>query len=556
METIRVSNLRCIADSTVVEIKPISLLVGANSSGKSTFLRVFPLVKQSQEMRALGGLVLNEGDVNFGFFNEALNKDADPPEMRLEFGFTLDNKGVFQGVRFNSFLFGTVQAKCELVYVKRAKDQRYPRLRAIKLSVIEEENKDTIEIHAEDEGEVSKFCVNNLELPVDAGQLRLQIGRGLVPRLLWAPRKDEGGALFEEDPTGKNPFDKALLAETDSLFHGRTSKETRLGMFRAVRIGSPFEMLNWLREEGASSWVDRTRGWTEESVHFRKVRNYILAGRTNDFLESLNVSVTQLARSVHYFQPVRASVERDYVSRDVSVTSVDPSGLNVAMVLANLPPQALREFRDWMRNHFGFEVFPQSVADGARIALRMKEANSGTEFNLADTGFGFSQMFPFLVQIWSLGQDRPYQRQFVYAGPSYRYARSGIASNYLIAIEQPELHLHPALQARLADLIVSVVRVSREKHTPIRFMLETHSPTIIERIGQLVESRSIAADDVQVLLFEPDPTNPRTNTTRVRSTTFDSEGVLQDWPFGFLAAPISEPAVTDSLQKADAIPDR
>ena len=555
METIRISNLRCIADSTVVEIKPISLLVGANSSGKSTFLRVFPLVKQSQEMRTLGGLVLNEGDVNFGFFNEALNKDADPPEMKLEFGFTLDNRGVFQGAPWNSFLFGAVQAKCELVYVKRAKDQRYPRLRTIKLTVIEEENKDTIEIHAEDEGDVSKFCVNDLELRVDAGHLRLQIGRGLVPRLLRTPGKDKDGALFEEDPTGNGPFDKALLAETDSLFHGRTSKETRLEMFHAMRIGSPFEMLNWLREKGASSWVDRTRDWKADSVRFRKVRNYILAGRTNDFLESLNVSVTQLARSVHYFQPVRASVERDYLSRDVSVTSVDPSGLNVAMVLANLSPQALREFRDWMRSHFGFEVFPQSVADGARIALRMKEASSGTEFNLADTGFGFSQMFPFLVQIWSLGQNRAYQRRLFYAAPPYRYANSGVASNYLIAIEQPELHLHPALQARLADLIVSVVRASRDKQIPIRFMLETHSPTIIERIGQLVESRSIAADDVQVLLFEPDPTNPRTNTARVRSTTFDSQGVLQDWPFGFLSAPISEPVVTDSLQKADAIPD-
>jgi AAA ATPase domain len=555
METIRVSNLRCIADSTVVEIKPISLLVGANSSGKSTFLRVFPLLKQSQEMRTLGGLVLNEGDVNFGFFNEALNKDADPPEMKLEFGFTLQ-RGVFQGAPWNSFLFGSVQAKCELVYVKRAKDQRYPRLRTIKLSLMEDQNKDTIEIHAEDEGEVSKFSVNDLELRVDAGQLRLQIGRGLIPRLLWAPTKDNEGALFEEGTISGNPFAKALLGETDSLFHGRTSKENRLAMFRAVPIGSPLEMLDGLRNQGASSWVERTRHWTPDSLGFRKVRNYVLAGRTNDFLESLNVSVTQLARSVHYFQPVRAGVERDYLSRDVSVTSVDPTGLNVAMVLANLPPQALKEFRDWMRNYFGFEVFPQSVADGARIALRMKDAISGTEFNLADTGFGFSQMLPFLVQIWSLGQGRPYQGRPVYPGTRYRYTGSRVASDYLIAIEQPELHLHPALQARLADLIVSVARVSREKKTPIRFMLETHSPTIIERIGQLVEIKSIAAEDVQVLLFEPDPTSPRTNIARVRSTSFDSQGVLQDWPFGFLSAPVSEPAITDPLQKTDAIPDR
>src|ERR1035441_232825 len=97
MDRIRVANLRCLTDSTLIEIKPISLLVGANSSGKSTFLRVFPLLKQSHEMRTLGGLVLNEGDVNFGFFHEAIHKDADPQELKLEFEFTA-RQGLFQGM--------------------------------------------------------------------------------------------------------------------------------------------------------------------------------------------------------------------------------------------------------------------------------------------------------------------------------------------------------------------------------------------------------------------------------------------------------------------------
>ena len=47
MDAIRIENLRCLADTGLIDIKPITLLVGANSSGKSTFLRAFPLLRQS-----------------------------------------------------------------------------------------------------------------------------------------------------------------------------------------------------------------------------------------------------------------------------------------------------------------------------------------------------------------------------------------------------------------------------------------------------------------------------------------------------------------------------
>ena len=46
MQSIEIKNLRSLKDTGRVELKPITLLVGANSSGKSTFLRTFPLLKQ------------------------------------------------------------------------------------------------------------------------------------------------------------------------------------------------------------------------------------------------------------------------------------------------------------------------------------------------------------------------------------------------------------------------------------------------------------------------------------------------------------------------------
>lgn len=42
MDSIRVKNLHCLADTGTIPLKPINILIGANSSGKSSFVRIFP----------------------------------------------------------------------------------------------------------------------------------------------------------------------------------------------------------------------------------------------------------------------------------------------------------------------------------------------------------------------------------------------------------------------------------------------------------------------------------------------------------------------------------
>ena len=54
MNAIRLRNYRCFEDTGLIELKRINLLVGANSSGKSSFLKFFPLLKQSLNIRLNG----------------------------------------------------------------------------------------------------------------------------------------------------------------------------------------------------------------------------------------------------------------------------------------------------------------------------------------------------------------------------------------------------------------------------------------------------------------------------------------------------------------------
>ncbi len=140
--------------------------------------------------------------------------------------------------------------------------------------------------------------------------------------------------------------------------------------------------------------------------------------------------------------------------------------------------------------------------------------------NVADMGFGISQVLPIAAQLWASSSR-------YFSGPVGHSAPT-------IVIEQPELHLHPAFQANLADVFAGVVKSTRTsfvKDSPPTLVIETHSQQIVNRLGQLIEEGKLASEDVSIVLFEPNPDVP--GTAKVRTATFDTDGVLQNWPFGF-----------------------
>ena len=72
MNTLRLKNYRCFEDTGDISLKPLTLLVGANSSGKSSFLKFFPLLKQSIGIRKNGVFLWYSDDVDFKDFKNLL----------------------------------------------------------------------------------------------------------------------------------------------------------------------------------------------------------------------------------------------------------------------------------------------------------------------------------------------------------------------------------------------------------------------------------------------------------------------------------------------------
>lgn len=142
--------------------------------------------------------------------------------------------------------------------------------------------------------------------------------------------------------------------------------------------------------------------------------------------------------------------------------------------------------------------------------------------NIADMGFGISQVLPIAAQLWTSSQ---------------KSVRSSATS--FVVIEQPELHLHPEYQARLGDVFAGFVKSSAERSSnrerwkmeSTKLIVETHSQQLVNRLGALIESGVLSPEDVSIILFEPDQDSP--GTTKCRVSTFDEGGVLTNWPYGF-----------------------
>lgn len=147
-----------------------------------------------------------------------------------------------------------------------------------------------------------------------------------------------------------------------------------------------------------------------------------------------------------------------------------------------------------------------------RLLVRMRLIDStGNILRVDEVGSGIGYVLPILMGLYS-----------------------SLYSSRFAVLEQPELHLHPALQSSLCDVFIDACN----KGT--RLVIESHSEHILLRAlrrvretssGKLVTpSLALNADDVVVLYFDPN-LNGETKVKRLRVA--DDGDFLDRWPNGF-----------------------
>ena len=215
-------------------------------------------------------------------------------------------------------------------------------------------------------------------------------------------------------------------------------------------------------------------------------------------------------RDLLYLGPVRDVPKHGLISD--SVKGNWTTGLEAWYVLAQ-DPQLLKKTNHYMKKlALGYSF---RCSENGEHEIQLYDETHKIDVHPLHVGFGISQVIPVVVAALE-------------------------NSRRLFAVEQPELHIHPALQVALGDLFIDGI-----KNSGRTMLIETHSEHLLLRLLRRVHetsstrvktSHKLTPDDLSVIYVRPTPTGAKfTPLTVTADGDFDGP-----WPEGFFEERDSE----------------
>jgi predicted ATPase len=265
------------------------------------------------------------------------------------------------------------------------------------------------------------------------------------------------------------------------------------------------------------------RKWPlEEPEKFYRLSDTSMARYKNaGFLADFALATEAMLERISCLGPLRSHPQRIYQWSGDTPTSVGQMGEHaVAAILAAQgegrkinrgPKRAKYGFAEfiatWLKDLGvidGFAVRP--VAEGRKeYEVLVKTHAKAPEVKITDVGFGVSQMLPALVQAF-------------YCPP-----------HSTVWMEQPEIHLHPQVQAELADVFISATQ-AREHGSPrnVQLIVESHSEHFLNRLQRRVAEGVVKPEDVAVYFCYR-----AGSATELEPLRLNMFGEIGNWPENF-----------------------
>ena len=260
----------------------------------------------------------------------------------------------------------------------------------------------------------------------------------------------------------------------------------------------------------------------KESRSSRFRENFFEVTITNpDFLDFFS--------NIHYIGPLRSDPHRYYQFFDLKQFKIGSKGEFTPQILTLEGDVEIPNFYiyDISSNLLRFKKYKSlSLKDGLELwskkldlpsidpkkveqtlfKIMVKLPVGDAAVTLQDVGFGISQILPVYVE--SLRMEE---------------------GNTLI-LEQPEIHLHPSMQSKLADFLLSMAYSGK------RFIIETHSEHIINRLCLRIaqDPKNKIKDLISMVFLEPPKIKKeKYEGTLIKELEINKYGEVENWPVGF-----------------------
>jgi predicted ATPase len=443
LENISLENFKGFKNLQDLNVKPITILCGTNSCGKSSILQSILLLKQTLESQNPNQILLLNGRfVNLGSFeNIIFDKNWDNPLVfELTFKLTKEDQkfststNILPLRRFlrDFFTHKDLFTQDILIYIKIVLKAPKPKIKnRIK-------SKSYIKGISVEQFQIKLETISSDKQRNPGSSIEVQLAENDLYTIRWQNirnriRRDEESSK-EEILSAKVEFTNlfsfdAVSLESDSAKVAGLS-DVSFALYRINNlfktIFSSYSYIGPLREEPSRRYIYEDE-ITEIGVKGENAPYIYLIDKDKPL-------------SNHWFY-------------DTKSNSFKPKR---NMTLSN----AVDEWLDLM-NIKGLKS--ELINDIVYLNLN-SSYTSKTRVSIADVGFGVSQIFPILLEGLRMPQ------------------------RHTLLLEQPEIHLHPNLQMQLSDYFIALALSGK------KVMVETHSDHIINRLV-----RRIVEDDTGTL---------------------------------------------------------
>ena len=537
LHALELENFKAFGKRARIPFAPITLIFGENSAGKSTILQALYLLKQTLESRASDAPLLPQtenGIVDLGSFQEMLF-DHDLEKML--------------SIRVEAMVDDTFRLPYE--GGKIAIEPRFKRT-----FHDEEILLDQVSIY---DGKSSK-CLIKFR-PVDITEAPEGFGRGmdmhytqfgLRPSQLttikcvgvteeadyWKPEfewcKKNKKKILRELEKSELSLEESLKHQTDAEDNNKQQHSDRELRETNKKLRIYIDFLRSDLEFFSSDFdlktyiLKRRKEEMETFLGIQVFHQVAMTSQVDNFgrgefrLFDKRFDVAQIARTaggvlertlgvLFPISPFRIPPKRLYTFRGTTPQNVGYRGDLLSDLLFRRP-ELVDETNEWLKRleiDYELEAKPVGTDSGDLFEVRLIDTRRRESVSVAlpDVGFGVSQLLPFIVQ-------------------------SLVSEKQIISIEQPEVHVHPKLQADLGDLLAAAIKEPRQN----RFIVETHSEHLILRLQRLVYEGEIKPEDVSVIYVSRGPEGAKAERLHL-----DEEGdFIDEWPNGFFLERLRE----------------